>query len=77
MPTPAPLRSTPDGRAHDVIDVINHLAEWLEPRRVTVEAADVVQALVEAATGPERGAQLARLNVPALRWVRENGAVIR
>jgi len=77
MPTPAPLRSTPDGRAHDVIDIINHLAEWLEPRRLTLEAADVVQALVEAATGPDPAAQLVRLNVPALRWVRENAAAIR
>lgn len=77
MPTPAPLRSSRDGRAHDVIDIINHLAEWLEPRRVTIEAADVVQALVEAATGPERGAHLGRLKVPALRWVRENAPSIR
>lgn len=50
MLTPLPLQSTPDGRAHDPVDVANHLAEWLEPLRLTVETADVVQALVDTAT---------------------------
>jgi len=78
MPTPLPLRSTPEGRAHDVLDIVNHLAEWLEPLRLTVEAADVIEALVTTAASLVDGAELSRIHPAARRWVRgDDRAVIR
>lgn len=69
MTHPAPPQPTPDGRPHDIVDIINHLAEWLEPLRISIEAADVVQGLLAGGVAASDAGELARLNAPARAWM--------
>ncbi|MFV0308016.1 MAG: hypothetical protein ACK5OX_09780 [Desertimonas sp.] len=63
------LRPADDGRAHDAVDIVNHLARWLSPRLLDPVAADRIQAAVAALTGDLDAEQRSRLHSAALRWL--------
>lgn len=71
MHHPIPLQATPAGGAHTTVDILNHLAAWLEPRRLSLGTGDLVQAIYELALHQLDPDECARLTLAARRWIPE------
>lgn len=63
-----PLKDGPRGDAHQPVDILNHLAAWLEPRRLSFDAAELVEAIFAFALGDLDSGERERLTLPARRW---------
>lgn len=70
-PTRIPLQATPAGGAHTPIDILNHLAAWLEPRCLSLDTGDLMQAIYELALRRLADDECARLTLAARRWIPE------
>jgi len=72
MAHPTPLRPTPDGNPHEPYDVLNHLAAWLEPRRVSIATSELMQRFFESTLMAIDVDERELLSPAELRWARES-----
>lgn len=65
------MKEGPQGDAHRPVDILNHLADWLEPRRLSASTGEIVEAIYALALGQLDPAEREQLTLPARRWTLE------
>lgn len=66
-----PIKDGPRGGAHRPVDILNHLANWLEPRRLSADTGELVEAIYALALGQLDPVGREQLTLAARRWTLE------
>lgn len=70
-----PLKEGPRGDAHRPVDILNHLATWLEPRLLSADAGELVEAIYALALDQLDQGEREELTLAARRWILETSWV--